>query len=91
MLLGKKYDSYCKKKFFASLQHVRILHASGSAKLRRHTDVAVEHTLPGTRLIIVRPFKRWRRLDQLYSVITASLSIIEKNGSELFDLVLDEE
>jgi len=47
--------------------------------------------LPGTRLIDVRPSKGRRRVDQLYSVITASLSIIEKNGSGLFDSVLDEE
>jgi len=85
MLLGKKYDCYCKKKFSASSRHVRILHASGSAKLRRHTNVAAEHTLPGARLTVMRSFKRRRRLDQLYSVITASLSIIEKNGSGLFD------
>jgi len=35
--------------------------------------------------------KGQHRLDQLYSVITTSLSIIEKNGSGLFDSVLDEE
>jgi len=65
------------------------LHASSNAKLRRHTDKAAERsrTLPGTRLTDVRLSKG--RLDQLYSVITASLSITEKNGSELFDSVLD--
>jgi len=35
-------------------------------------------TLPGTRLTDVHPSKGRRRLDQLYSIITASLSIIEK-------------
>jgi len=48
-------------------------------------------TLPGTRLTDVHPSKGRRRLDQLYSIITASLSIIEKNGSGLFNSVLDEE
>jgi len=69
------------------------LHAGGSAKLRRYTDIAAERsrTLPRTRFTDMRPSKGRRRLDQLYSVITASLSIIEKNGSGLFDLVLDEE
>jgi len=47
-----------------------------------------ERILPTTD---VRLSKGRRRLDQLYSVITALLSIIEKNGSRLFDSVVDEE
>jgi len=44
------------KKFSALLRHVRILHASGNAKLRRHTDIAAEcsRILLGMRLIDVR-------------------------------------
>jgi len=38
------------EKFSALLQHVRILHASGSAKLRRHTVITAERSLPSTRL-----------------------------------------
>jgi len=37
-----------------------------------------ERVLPGTGLTDVRPSKGRRRLDQIFSVITASLSIIEK-------------
>jgi len=70
------------------------LHASGSAKLqRRYIDIAAERsrTLSDARLTDVRSSKGRRRLDELYSVIIAPLSIVKKNGSELFDSVFDEE
>jgi len=78
---------------FVLLRHVRILHASSSVKLRRHTDIAAERSriLLGTQLTDMRPSKEQRRLDQLYSVITSPLSIVEKNGSKLFESVFDEE
>jgi len=58
-----------------------------------HSAVAAEHsrTLPGARLTDVRPAKGQCWLARLYSLITALLSIMEKNGSGLFDSVFNQE
>ena len=77
------------------MRRAKTQHRRGRAARHRRValNVAAERsrTLPGAWLTDVRPAEGRRWLDWLYSIITAWLSIIEKNGSGLFDSIFDKE